>query len=380
MNKIYRAYKYRIYPNNDQRKYFEQTFGNTRFIYNYFLDSKIKAKENKESISLFEAISKLNDLKEKEEYSWLKISELISLQESLKDLDKAFKSKEYPRFHKKGYKESFRTRNKAIQIEGNYINIPTIGLIKTKVSRLPKGRILNITISKTKTNKYFISLCVEKQLILKENKGGNIGIDLGIKDFATLSNGEKIANPKYLSKYEKKLKHLQRKLSKKIESHIIDYKVIDDNRYPIYDKPLRECMNINKQRIKVAKINEKINNCKNDFLHKLSTKLVKENQFISLEDLNISNMVKNNNLAKSINEASWSSFLTMLKYKSIEYNTTIKQINRFYPSSKICNNCGYINNSLTLKDRYWTCPKCNTYLDRDINASINILKEGLRLA
>ena len=387
MNKVYRAYKYRIYPSNAQRKYIEQTFGNTRFIYNYFLDLKIKAKESKESISLFETMYELNKLKSEKEYSWLSISENVSLQETLKDLDKAcknfFSGNGYPKFHKKGYKESYRTRNLSNIIKvtnNNHINLPYLNQVKAKLSRLPEGRILNATISKTKTNKYFVSLCVEKQLIPKENKGNKIGVDLGIKDFVTLSNGEKIANPKYLSKYEKKLKRQQRRLSHKLNSHIIDYKEEDGNRYPIYDKPLKECMNINKQRIRVARINEKIFNCRNDFLHKLSTKLVKENQFISLEDLSVSNMIKDHHLSKSISEVSWNSFILMLKYKAIEYGATIKQVNRFYPSSKICSRCGYINANLKLKDRYWTCPKCDAYLDRDINASINILNEGLRSA
>lgn len=251
---INKAFKYRIYPNNVQIKQIEQNFGNARFVYNYFLDLKIKAyKENKEFICCSKTQSLMTKLKRQDKYSFLKLSDSKSLQESLKDLDKAYKNffngSGFPKFHKKGHKESYRTRNQSncIRIEGSYIRIPTIGLVKAKISRLPIGRILNATISKTKTNKYFVSLCVECEPQYKANKGGIIGIDLGIKDFAILSNGEKMTNPKYLSKYERKLKYEHRKLSHMIESHIVGFNTIGNKRYPKYDKPLSECSNINKE-------------------------------------------------------------------------------------------------------------------------------------
>lgn len=385
---VNKAFRYRIYPDNKQINQINQNFGNARFVYNHFLDLKDKTyKETKQSISLAKTQSLMTELKQSEEYNWLNKSDSMSLQESLKDLDKAyknfFKGAGFPKFKKKLDKQSYRTRNQnnGIRIiDDTHINLPILKSVKIKLSRIPEGRILNATLSKTKTNKYFVCLCVECDLSPKENKGNSIGVDLGIKDFCILSTGEKIANPKYLSKYQNKLKKEQRKLSHMIESHIVDYKVIGSKRYPIYDKPLSECTNINKQRIKLAKIHENITNTRNDFLHKLSSRLVKENQFICLEDLNVKGIVKNHNLAKSISEVSWSEFVRLLKYKSFEHGTAIRHVDRFYPSSKTCHVCGYKKIDLKLNEREWVCPNCNTYLDRDINASINILNEGLRLA
>lgn len=383
-----KAFKYRIYPNNEQIQQLNQNFGNARFVFNYFLDLKQKAyKESKESISLTKTQSMMTKLKQEEDYAWLNLSDSMSLQESLKDLDKAYKNffngAGFPNFKKKMNKQSYRTRNQnnGIRIlDGNHINLPILKSVKIKLSRMPEGRILNATITRTKTNKYFISLCVECDITPKANKGNSTGIDLGLKDFAILSNGDKISNPKYLSKYQNKLKREQRKLSHMIESHIVEYKVIGNSRYPVYDKPLSECSNINSQRIKVAKIHEKIADTRNDFLHKLSSKLVKENQFIALEDLNVKGMVKNHNLAKSIHEVSWSEFVRMLKYKSIEYGTEIKFIGRFYPSSQTCSSCGQVHKEMkNLAIRTLKCD-CGNVIDRDINAAINILNEGLRLA
>lgn len=384
--KMNKAFKYRIYPTNAQISLISQNFGNARFIYNYFLDLKQKTyEESKESISLTKTQSMMTKLKQETDYSWLNLSDSMSLQESLKDLDKAyrnfFKGSGFPNFKKKTHNQSYRTRNQSNGIrilDNNHINLPLLKSVKTKLSRMPEGRILNAAISRTKTNKYFVSLCVECDTVLKENQGNKIGVDLGIKDFAILSNGERIANPKYLSKHQKKLKRQQRKLSHMIESHIVDYKIISNKRYPIYDKPLFECSNINKQRIKLAKIYESITNTRNDFLQKLSTRLVKENQFIALEDLNVKGMVKNHNLAKSISEVSWSEFVRMLKYKSFEHGTEIKFIGRFYPSSQVCSKCGQIHKEMkSLAIRTLICD-CGNIIDRDLNAAINILNEGLR--
>lgn len=385
---INKAYKYRIYPNSQQVLQIEQNFGNARFVYNYFLNlKKEKYETNKESISLYKTQSLMTKLKKTQEFSWLNLSDSMSLQESLKDLDKAYKgffnSSGYPRFHKKGDKESYRIRNQnnVIRIlDDKHINLPLLKSTKIKLSRTPNGRILNATISKTKTGKYFVSLCSEEELTIKENNGKYVGIDLGIKDLLIESNGNKVLNNKYLLKYQKQLKRHQKKLSKMIESHIIEYKTIGNKRYPVYDKELKDCSNIQKQRIKISKIHEKIANSRNDTLQKISTRLVKENQFIALEDLNVKGMIKNHYLANSINDVSWSKLVTMLKYKAMEHGTTITQVDRFFPSSKLCNVCGYKKIDLKLSERDWTCPICNTYHNRDINAAINILNEGLRLA
>ena len=246
----------------------------------------------------------------------------------------------------------------SIEIKENKIKLPKIGLVKFVKSREIIGQIKNVTVSQVPSGKYFISILCEMPepiKLLKTDKG--IGIDLGIKDFAITSEAEIIDNPKYYRKYEDKLAKLQRQLSKKQKG--------SNNR--------------NKTRLKVARLHEKIANTRTDFLQKLSTRLINENQIICLEDLNIEGMVKNHNLAKSIADASWSSFVTMLNYKSIWYGREISVVDRYFPSSKLCNICGWKYVNLDLSIRNWICPECGSKHNRDINAAINIFKEGLRL-
>lgn len=367
-----KAFKFRLYPNKKQEEQLAKTFGCTRFVYNYYLAKRIELyKLEQKSMNYNACSADLTNLKKEKE--WLKEIDKFALQNSLKDLDKAYqnffreikksnKEQGFPKFKSKhNNKHSYRTTftNNNIEIRENKIKLPKLGLVKFAKSREIKGRILNCTITKTCSGKYFISICCTNVEIEKYNNNDNIiGIDLGIKDFAICSNGEIIANPKYLSKLEKKLKREQRKLSKKKKGS----------------------KNRNKQRIKLNIVHEKIVNQRNDFLHKTSTRLIKENQIICLEDLNVKGMVKNHKLAKAINDVSWNEFVRQNNYKALWHDRIIQKVDSYFPSSQLCNVCGYKNTEVKdLSIREWECPKCNTVHNRDENAAKNIKSEGMRL-
>ena len=378
---IHKGYKYRIYPSKSQIAIFAVFFGCCRFVYNYFLAlRKSTYTSEHRNMSQYECMRLATVLKDK--HPWLKDCDSMALQEALKDLNKAYinffeKRAGYPHFHKKHFAQSYRTRNQSngIRIEGNYIVLPKLGKVKAKVSRLPNGRILNATVSRTASGKYFVSLCCEEELVPKPNAGGVIGLDLGIKELYVDSNGFCEPNPKHLAKYEKRLKREQHKLSRMIEANIAGY---TKNRKPIWKKPLSECSNIQKQRLKIARIHEKIHNCRMDNLHKASTKLVNENQVIAVESLNVKGMVRNHHLAKAISDAAWSCFVTMLEYKAFEYGCEIRKVPTFFPSSQTCSCCGYKNTLVKdLSIRAWDCPQCGAHHDRDHNAAINILNKAL---
>jgi len=362
---IQKSYRYRIFPNKEQQELLEEHFGSVRFVYNWGLEKKIKAyQKSKKRISCFDLINELVKLKKKKDFQWLNEVNSQSLQMSLRNLDNAFtsffrKHNKFPRFKsKKNNKNSFQVPQH-LKLN-NKLTIPKIPDIKIKLSRPIEGKIKTATISKTPTNKYFIAILVEenKQLPKKPKitEETTIGIDLGIKHFATISDGRKIENPKYLKQSEAKLKRYQRWLSRK----------------------KRESNNRIKQRLKVALIQEKITNQRSDFIHKLTYQLTHENQVssIAIEDLAIKNMVKNHYLAKAIADASWHEFRRQLGYKCDWYGKNLLIIGRFEPSSKICS-CGYVNQELKLSDRKWTCPKCKTEHDRDILASQNIKRFAL---
>lgn len=357
------TYKFRIYPNETQKQLIEKTFGCCRFVYNYFLDKRIKVyEETKETLNFYSCCKQLTSLKK--ELPWLKEVDSTSLQSSLKDLDTAYQNfwklhNGYPKFKsKKNYKNSFKMKMGIKFINNKHIQLPKLKSIKCKISKEVEGKILSTTIHKFPSGKYYISILVEKPDFGKlESTGLVVGIDLGIKDFCITSDSLKIPNPHFLKTSEKKLIREQHRLSR---------------------KP-RGSHNYEKQRIKLARIYEKINNQRTDFLQKLSTQFIKNYDIICLETLKVKNMVKNHNLAKSILDCSWSTFINMLQYKSDWYGRVISKINTFYPSSKTCSNCGYKLDNLTLDVREWICPNCGTSHDRDINAANNILKEGLKL-
>lgn len=384
--------KIRIYPNKHQKELIAKTFGCCRLIYNKGLALRKDTYEtSKESIGYNETNAMLTSLKKEEEFAFLKEVDSISLQQSLRDLDKAYQNffrtkKGFPEFKSKhNPHNAYRTQNinNCIRIGGSnkHIKLPKLGYVKAKVSyNLSSAKINNATIEQVPSGKYYVMLNVEVPTVKKCNAGGIVGIDLGIKHFYVSSDGIKCDNPKYLAKSANKLAKEQRKLSKKIETHIVGYKIVKGYRYPIYNKSLCECKNIQKQRIKVARIQEHIANQRNDFLQKVSTKLVSENQVIGIEDLSVKNMVRNHKLAKSISDASWSKFVSMLEYKAKIYGTEIIKVPRFYASSQRCSCCGYKN--VAVKDlsvRQWSCPNCKVVHDRDINAATNILNKGLEI-
>lgn len=361
-----KSYKYRIYPNKQQQKLIHKTFGCCRFVYNKYLDKRINVyNSTKETYSYYDCANNLKYIKT--EFPWLKEVDSIAIRCSLEDLDFAYQKffkehRGFPKFKsKKSSRLSYRTKctNNNIRYCDKYIKLPKLGMVKTRNKLIPQGRILNATVSQEPSGKYYVSLCcTDVDIIPMKSTEAVIGIDLGIKDLLITSDGKKYENQKLTKKYENKLAKEQRKLSHKQKGS----------------------NNWNKQRIKVAKIHEKISNTRKDYLHKISHKLVSENQVIVSEDLAVSNMVKNHNLAKAISDCGWYELTRQLQYKSDWNNRQYIKIGRFTKSSQPCHVCGYINTKTkNLTVREWICPNCGTVHDRDINAAINILNEGLKL-
>jgi putative transposase len=358
-----KSYKYKISPNEEQTVLLNKHFGSIRFAYNYFLNERKKEYEtNKNTINYYDNAKSLTELKKQEDYSWLNEINSQSLQYSLKCLDGAYQNffkfkKGFPNFKSKHTKNSFSVPQSVKLIDGKLVIPKFKEPIDLILSRRFNGKIKSCTISKTPTNEYFVSILVETEHNKLEKTGKSIGIDLGLKDFVITSDGYRYKNNRYTKTYAKKLKEHQQHLSRKTKG---------SNRYQ-------------KQKLKVATIYKKITNSRLDNLHKVSTELIKKYDLIILEDLNIKGMIKNNKLSKHIADASWSKFIELLTYKAEWNDKKIVKIDRFFPSSKTCNTCGYINQNLKLDMREWTCPSCNTKLDRDLNASINILNEGYKL-
>lgn len=369
MNTVHKSYRLRIYPNKTQEKLIDKTIGCARFVYNYFLDYRINLyKEESKSCSYIDMNNLCTQLKRQEDYVWLKEVDKFALNNSLRSLDVAYKNffkqgNGFPKFKSKhksklSYTTTFTNNN--IEIKDSKIKLPKLKLVKFKDKRDLSNivKIINVTISKTKSGKYYASVCVEECIKSKESTGAIIGIDLGLKEFAIISNGELIKNPKFLRSSEEKLKKLQRAHSRKKKGS----------------------NNKEKARLKLAKQHEKIANQRKYFLQRLSTKLINENQVISLETLKVSNMLKNHKLAKSISDVSWYEFTRQLEYKGDWYDRDVIKIDSFYPSSQLCSSCG--NKSDQTKDlscREYICKKCGLIIDRDINAAINIREEGLRV-
>jgi len=367
-----KAIKIRLYLNGGQINYVNNLLGTTRFIYNNLLSYKIeKYNSEKYSVSFGELGKRLVELKS--EYDWIKNSHSKVLQQSLINLEQAYKSffkngNGFPKFKsKKDNKQSCRFPSDAISgIKGNRINIiKQLKDIHFKCSvndeiylNKNQNNIKSATLTKTKTNDYYLSILIDKPIkVLSKPNNNIIGIDLGIKDFIVDSNGSSYENIKIKRNNQKKINKLHRQLSKK----------------------QKDSKNREKSRIKLSKLYEKLNNVKENYLHHVVNQILNENQVIVIENLNVSGMMKNHNLAKSIQELSLFNFKTKLKYKANWYGRDIIEIDRFYPSSKLCNNCGYKNDNLTLNEREWVCSECKVKHNRDLNAAINIRKEGERI-
>lgn len=360
-----KAYKYRLYPNREQVVLMSKHFGCCRWVYNWALAKKIETwQTEKRSVSRYELDANLPKFKDNPETEWLSEVNSQSLQQELVSLEKAytrfFREKNgFPRFKSKKNRQRFQVPQRAsVSFEDGTLSLPKFSSINAIFSRKFDGKIKTVTVSRDPSGKHYASILVESGVDVEPtqslSKEETVGIDLGLKDFATLSTGEKIDNPRFLKKSLTKLVREQRRLSRKQKG--------SNNR--------------KKQRVKLAQAHEKVRFQRQDFLHKLSTRIIRENQAVALETLNVKGMVKNRSLARSISDVGWGEFVRQLEYKAAWYGKTILKIGMFEPSSRLCT-CGIINRDLKLSDREWTCQQCGAIHDRDVLAANNIKQMAL---
>jgi putative transposase len=368
-----KAFQVTLIPNHNQEILINKSIGCARFVYNHFLALKQELYQTEQKTLNYNACSQRLTLLKKE-VEWLQEVDKFALQNSLRNLETAYKnffvdlkkvkSKKgvgFPKFKKKhGCKQSYKTNltNGNIQIIENRLKLPKLGWVKFHKSQEITGNLVNVTVTRTSSGKYIASILCETEVEKYPQVAQNIGLDMGIKSYLVTSNGEVVNNPKYYRTQKRKLRKANKKLSRSVKG--------SNNRV--------------KAKTKLARTYERITNLRDDFLHKLSTRLIKENSIICIEDLRVANMVKNHKLALSILDASWSKFTSMLEYKALWHDRLVQKVSTFYPSSQTCNHCGFINPLVKdLKLREWSCPGCSSYNLRDNNAALNILGEGLRL-
>jgi putative transposase len=363
MKTIFKSFKFRIYPSKEQEILMAKHFGACRFVFNHYLNKRKETYlEDKKSLNYYDNANDLTQLKKDENYIWLKEINSQSLQSSLRNLDTAYgkffrKQTKFPRFKSKYDKQSFKIPQ-FVKLENNELILPKFkGGIKINLHQEIYGEILFATISKSTTGKYYVSITCEVNHKSFDKTDSKVGIDTGIKDLAILSDGTTYENIRSLKTKLKKLKYNQRQLSKKVKSS----------------------SSRNKQKQKLAIVHEKITNVRKDYLHKISTEIIKSHDVICVEDLAVKNIIKNHKLAQGMSDVSLGAFYSMLEYKCEWNDKQFVKNDRFFPSSKTCSNCGWINQDLTLNIREWTCPSCDEKHDRDFNASKNILKQGLKI-
>ena len=365
--KVQRGFKYRLYPNQEQAIALARQFGASRFVYNHFLRARMdyyrehKDDESKKGLTYHDTALALTQLKKLPDYAWLTEANAQSLQQALRDLDVAYnnffnKRAQFPTFHKKHGRQSFRVPQ-GFRLEGDTLIIPKTTPIKIVLHRPVEGVMKSVTISRTPTGKHFASILCEVDMPDPGPKPNApvIGVDLGLKSYIVTSEGERVDAPKFLRQAEKRLKRLQRCLSRRQKGG----------------------KNRDKVRRAVARQHEKVANQRADFLHKLTHRLTVENQAVMLESLNVKGMLANHSLAKSISDAAWGEFIRQMQYKGGWYGCAIGEIHRFFPSSKLHNKCGFIHDGLRLSDREWVCPACGELVDRDWNAALNIRDFGV---